>query len=241
MKFFNKLRRIRTKSQQAFSADYPDIEEPDFHAALALCRQATMTSIERLYALHNAVQYIVSAGISGAFVECGVWKGGSVMMMALTLRKLGVTDRDIFLFDTFAGPPPAGKEDTDFTGVSMAALETQGVTWPRSPASEVQTNLATTGYPMERFHLIPGDVLQTIPQYAPRHIALLRLDTDWYESTRHEMEHLFPRVGPRGAVIIDDYGHFRGARQAVDEYFTRHTTRHFLHRIDYSARMLIKT
>ena len=240
MKFLNKLRRTRTKARQELSPGHPDIEEPDFHAALAQCRHATMTSVERLYALHNAVQYIVSAGIPGAFVECGVWKGGSVMMMALTLRKLGITDRDIFLFDTFSGPPPAGKEDEDFSGASMAALEARGVTWPRSPAGEVQANLATTGYPMERFHLIPGDVLQTIPQHAPGHIALLRLDTDWYQSTRHELEHLFPRVEPRGAVIIDDYGHLRGARKAVDEYLAGLPTRYFLQRVDYTARMLLK-
>ncbi len=236
MRLFGKKRRRGS----AVATEHPDIDEPDFLAALASCRAATMTSKERLYALYGAVRYAVEAKIAGAFVECGVWKGGSVMMMALTLRNLGETDRDIYLFDTFTGPPPAGKEDTDYTGASMAALEAQGVVWPRSPADEVRANLAATGYPMERFHLVAGDVLQTIPKQAPARIALLRLDTDWYESTRHELEHLFPRLEKRGAMIIDDYGHLRGARKAVDEYLAGLPERYFLQRVDYTARLLLK-
>lgn len=227
------MRRVSAK-------DHPDIDEPDFLAALAHCRPATMTSKERLYALYGAVRYVVDAGIAGAFVECGVWKGGSVMMMALTLRHLGITDRDIYLFDTFTGQPAPSKEDIDFAGVSVAAMNEQGMVWPRSPAEEVRANLATTGYPMERFHLVPGDVRQTIPGAAPERIALLRLDTDWYESTAHELKNLFPRLAPRGPLIIDDYGHFRGSRQAVDEFLARQPTRYFLQRIDYTARLLIK-
>src|ERR1700691_5812927 len=128
-----------------------------------------MTSVARLYALQNAVQYIVSAGISGDFVECGVWKGGSVMMMALTLKGLGITDRTIHLFDTFEGMTPPTGLDVDYIGVSARVLLDQGdrndnVNWAYSPIEEVRSNLARTGYPMDRFIFVPGDVSKTLPK-----------------------------------------------------------------------------
>ena len=229
-----------SKTAQALEAEYPDIDEKGFRAALELCRPASMTSVERLYALYSAVRYVVAAGLPGAFVECGVWKGGSVMMMARALLELGVTDRDIHLFDTFAGMTAPTAEDVDIGGTSMQALAGRNGDLCLAPLDEVRANLAKTGYPPERFHFAQGDVLATLPARAPRRIALLRLDTDWYESTRHELEHLFPLLERRGVLLIDDYGHFQGARQAVDEYFARQKVNYFLHRVDYTARMLIK-
>jgi hypothetical protein len=88
---------------------------------------------------------------------------------------------------------------------------------------------------------IKGKVEETIPEQAPAQIALLRLDTDWYESTYHELVHLYPRLSPGGILIIDDYGHWAGARKAVDEYFAEHRLNLFLHRIDYTGRICIKT
>ncbi len=226
--------------------EFPDINEPDFVAACAACRPATMTSVERLYALYHSLRYVVRSGLPGAFIECGVWKGGSAMMMALTLKNMGITDRDIVLFDTFQGMTPPGREDVDREGVPASALLSRGdrnsnLFWAYSPIDEVARNLRSTGYPMERIHLIAGDVMQTIPAQAPESIALLRLDTDWYESTRHELEHLFPRLSPRGVLIIDDYGHFKGARKAVDEYFASNPVPYFLQRVDYTGRVLTKT
>jgi hypothetical protein len=83
-------------------------------------------------------------------------------------------------------------------------------------------------------------VEKTLPSHAPAQIALLRLDTDWYASTRWELEHLFPRLSRNGVLIIDDYGHFKGARQAVDEHINLHKLPLLLNRIDYSGRIAIK-
>ena len=100
-----------------------------------------------------------------------------------------------------------------------------GRPWPTLFGSEtfneegVRELLIGTGYPEEQLHFVRGPVEQTIPDEAPEHLALLRLDTDWYESTRHELEHLFPRLVPGGVLILDDYGHWDGARKAVDEFF----------------------
>ena len=117
---------------------------------------------------------------------------------------------------------------------------------PPEPASvpagfdEVRRNLASTGYPSDRLHFIRGRVEDTIPASAPESIALLRLDTDWYESTRHELTHLYPRLVRGGVLIIDDYGHWQGARQATDEYFSVLGSPVLLHRIDYTGRIAVK-
>ena len=77
----------------------------------------------------------------------------------------------------------------------------------------------------------------TIPKKAPQMISLLRLDTDWYESTRHELIHLFPRIAPFGVIIIDDYGHWQGVREAVDEYIRENNIKILLNRVDYTGRI----
>jgi predicted O-methyltransferase YrrM len=105
---------------------------------------------------------------------------------------------------------------------------------------DVAEALRTTGYDQRRVHLIKGKVEDTVPGAAPETIALLRLDTDWYESTRHELEHLFPRLSPGGVIIIDDYGHWQGARRATDEYLQQNRIRLLLNRIDYTARIGVK-
>jgi O-methyltransferase len=224
----------------------PVVYPPDFdEAAIALCervRPYTLTSPERIVALRDTVRYLVRAGIPGAFVECGVWRGGSMMVVALTLLEEGTTDRDLYLFDTFTHMPFPGEEDVDLFGVKAAdvfdaAAEAEAFAY--LPFEEVREALARTGYPVERMHFVPGMVEDTIPGAAPAEIALCRLDTDWYVSTAHEMEHLFPRIAPGGALLIDDYGHFMGAKQAVDEYFAAHGPEVLLQRIDFTGRLVI--
>jgi hypothetical protein len=202
-----------------------------------------MTSTERLYSLFSAVHFVVRAGVVGDFVECGVWKGGSVMMMALILKSLGLLDRYIYLFDTFEGMTAPTAEDVEDQSGRLAndllAARHENVL-ARSSIDDVRSNLEKIGYPIERFVFVQGDVCKTIPACSPERISLLRLDTDWYESTRHELENLFPRLSDRGVLIVDDYGHWRGARKAVDEYFSDRPIRYLMHRIDYTGRILLK-
>ena len=101
--------------------------------------------------------------------------------------------------------------------------------------------MLSTGYDIARTHFVAGDVEQTIPGVVPEQISLLRLDTDWYESTRHELKHLYPRLIRGGVLIIDDYGHWKGARQAVDEYLAETGAKLLLNRIDYTGRAAVKT
>lgn len=204
-----------------------------------------MTSMERVFALSRAVEYIVDNGISGSIVECGVWKGGSIMAIAAKLLQLGRTDVDLYLFDTFEGMPAPEDVDRDCDGRgAQEIMEKQeratSKVWAISPEDEVRRNVSSVGYPLERIHFVRGKVEDTLPGNAPDAIALLRLDTDWYASTRHEMEHLYPRLSQGGVLIVDDYGHWNGARKAIDEYFQAASFRPYLSRIDYTGRIAIK-
>src|SRR5262249_51478675 len=220
-------------------ARYLDIDEEKFWAIAEKCLPCTLTQIERLYGLFKATEYVQVHKIPGAIVECGVWLGGSVMLAAETLHQLGCTDRDFHLFDTFTGMTAPTQFDVDLVGVEQSTLPQVALNWD-SCIEQTKANLRKTSYPFDRFHFFQGPVEETIPSGAPGRIALLRLDTDWYESTRHELEHLYPRLVSGGVLIIDDYGHYRGARKAVDEYFAPNKEKILFQRIDYTARMAIK-
>jgi hypothetical protein len=224
---------------------YSDIEAFD-RRVIEEVTPFTRTGTERVLALMQAVKYIVQADVPGAIVECGVWRGGSMMAAAKTLLELQRMDRDLYLFDTFDGMSAPSTADIDWAGVPAAeqlaqeSREAAESLWCYAPMEEVQRVMSGTGYDSSRIHLVKGMVEQTVPEAAPESIALLRLDTDWYESTRHELIHLFPRLVPGGVLILDDYGHWRGARQAWDEYCAEHRVTMLLNRVDYSARIGVK-
>ena len=214
---------------------------------IASLRPFTMTSSERLWSLLNAVRYVENESVLGDFVECGVWRGGSVMAMAGELQRLGVTDRQIWLYDTFSGMTAPTAEDIDAGTGAMAAnlLNSTDVgdgnnVWCVAGRTDVEANVRSTGYPFEKFTFIEGDVAQTLTREVPETIALLRLDTDWFESTRVEMEVLYPRLAVGGVCILDDYGGWQGARKAVDDYFKAIGHRPYMHTIDYTGRVFIK-
>ncbi len=216
--------------------------DPAYADIIARVKPFTMTSCERIASLVDAVRHVTQTNIPGAIVECGVWRGGSMMAAALALLEAG-DERDLYLFDTFAGMTAPTERDVDHRGdmaeeMYRASLADDHSAWCHASLDDVRANLLSTGYPAERRHFIKGDVLETIPASAPESIAVLRLDTDWYESTKHEMAHLYPRLAPGGILIVDDYGHWNGCRQAVDEYFG--PTRPFMFPIDYTARALVK-
>ena len=224
----------------------PSHYDDDLAETIRAVRRDTLTTAPRIAALCESVEYVVDAGIEGAIVECGVWRGGSMMAAALTLERLGQTDRDLYLFDTFAGMPEPGPEDvaSPYDGYSphkrwrrQGRLGRQGA---GVPPEEVRERLESTGYPPERMHLAAGMVEDTLPAEAPDRIALLRLDTDWYGSTKHELEQLYPRLAEGGVLIVDDYGHYEGARRAVDEFFATVSEPVLLNRIDFSGRLVIK-
>jgi hypothetical protein len=224
---------------------------PEDRAIVERALPYTMTGVPRLLSVVDSVRYCVARDLPGAFAECGVWRGGSVLAMILTLQEMGAAERDIHLFDTFEGMTEPTEADT--SSVAPPALETwqeanarDERAWPEMFGAEVldendvRSTLLATGYPAERLRFVRGKVEDTIPEHAPEALALLRLDTDWYESTRHELDHLYPRLATGGVLIIDDYGHWDGARRAVDEYFATEAKPLLLNRIDYSGRIGVK-
>jgi O-methyltransferase len=206
-------------------------------ATIARVRPYTALSAERLVAVRDAAIYVERYEIEGSIIECGVWRGGAMMMAALTLLELGSRSRDIYLFDTYEGMTAPTDIDRDSNGV-LAADQMDHVKMAVS-VEEVQRNLYSTGYPREKLHFVKGPVEETVPGQAPPDLAVLRLDTDWYESTRHELEHLVPRVVPNGVLLIDDYGTWQGARKAVDEYVAVSDKPILLSRTDTTGRMAI--
>lgn len=222
----------------------PDMDDEEKELCLAVAPY-TMTSAERIVCLMRATKYIVENGIAGDFVECGVWRGGSMMVVARTLKRLGETTRKLYLYDTFAGmTPPTGK-DVRFDGVRAGDLVGTVYKdlgdWCYADKTDVTKNILSTGYPAENILLVEGAVQDTLPQTLPAQICLLRLDTDWYESTLHELTHLYPKLVKNGVLIIDDYGHWLGSKQATDEYFNRGALKPFLQRVGYDCRVVVKT
>lgn len=233
-----------------FQPDTLSVLDEDERKILDEVRKLTMISNERLLANMDAVRYVVQRGVPGAVVECGVWRGGSVLAMIKTLQLLGAADRDIYLYDTFEGMTKPG--EADISPHEQPAL----ATWDETPEGTtpwawafdekvfglefVQNVIKESGYPSERVHFVQGPVEETIPGVVPEAIAVLRLDTDWYESTRQEMAHLYPRVSDGGVLIIDDWGHWLGSRRAVEEHFDTSGKPILLTRTDYSGRIGIK-
>jgi O-methyltransferase len=231
---------------ERIASDYPPDFDDDHISILKEVRPRTMTSPERVYALTEAVKHVVRRGIPGSIVECGVWRGGSMMAVALSLRNLSCSDRDLYLFDTYEGMPKPQGIDVDCKGHSAMSMFDASRTGADSSdfclatLPDVQAGMADTGYNPERIHFVKGKVEETVPSQAPDTIALLRLDTDWYESTRHELKHLFPRLSRGGILIIDDYGFWQGAKKATDEYIMQYAPSLFLTRIDHTGRIAIK-
>jgi hypothetical protein len=195
-----------------------------FRKIYTKCEKHTMTTKAAMYELYKAVEYIVNSKINGDFVECGVWKGGSAMLMALTLIELKETERNIYLYDTFEGMSEPTKADhllSDSSVHATAILKNKEIFRAISPLDEVKSNMYSTNYPSERICFVKGKVEDTIPGTLPSEIALLRLDTDWYESTIHELIHLYPVLTKKGVLILDDYGYWAGHKKAVDEYFDK--------------------
>ena len=217
--------------------------DDDARATMRASRRRTMTSHERLFALIIAVRHVVEHRIPGDIAECGVWRGGSMQAVALTLLQLGAADRTLHLYDTFEGMPEPTEVDRRLKGRPAHELMTTGpkarTVQAAASLEDVREGMAETGYPdgLVRFHR--GLVEETIPANAPERIALLRLDTDWYESTRHELEHLYDRLEPGGVLIIDDYDYWEGSRRAVDEFLERRGLRLLLVPID-TARIAVK-
>lgn len=239
-KLFRKFYYLSVEMDQMF----PDVEK-EFIELKQKCLKFTMTSTESLYYTYRSVKHVIENNIPGDFIECGVWKGGNTMMAALTLMNLKNTDRKIYLYDTFEGMSAPTEKDISYKDEDAKIEWSQSQKdfhneWCYSSIDEVKKNLYSTGYPEEKLVFVKGKVEDSIPATLPGEIAILRLDTDWFESTYHELVHLYPLLTKNGFLIVDDYGYWKGAREAVDKYFKENNVKIFMNRLDNSARAGIK-
>ncbi|MGO1974613.1 MAG: TylF/MycF/NovP-related O-methyltransferase [Propionibacteriaceae bacterium] len=240
--------KIRT--QQGAGAKKKSAERPmpsdydqEMQEIIRAVRPYTMTGNGKMHALVTAVRYVTRHQIPGAIVECGVWRGGSMHAAVRVLEAAQDTSRDLYLFDTFEGMPPPTEADRRNDGTSaeqlLARSSKQAAVWAYASLADVQQGFEQFSYPEDKIHFVQGKVEDTIPEQAPEQISVLRLDTDWYESTAHELEHLYPRLVSGGVLMIDDYGYWQGSRKATDEFLERTGEQLMLIRMD-SGRVAIK-
>ena len=216
--------------------------DEEARSTLLRAQPYTMLSPNKLFVLIDAVRYVHRYAITGTVVECGVWRGGAMMAAALTFKQLGVADRTFYLYDTFTGmTKPTDKDKPIYGGADpqekfyLTQTGADSSDWCLADLEEVGQTLADTGYDRQRFVTVQGKVEDTIPGTLPDEIAILHLDTDWYESTMHEMVHLFPRLVPNGVLIVDDYYHWSGVREAIDRYLAESKIPMFLIKVDNSV------
>jgi O-methyltransferase len=208
----------------------------------------TMTPPDRVFALIDAMEYVCKNQIAGDFVECGVWRGGNAVIAANLFNRHGIKDKQIWLYDTFDGMVEPEEIDRSFKGeiakeiFSDVKTEKGGSTWSYASLDYVKKVMEKSTYPFQNFKFIQGKVEDTlvIAVNLPEKICLLRLDTDWYTSTKSEMDILFSKLAIGGVLIIDDYGDWQGSRKAVDEYLANHNIKMPLFRLGSGARIAVK-
>lgn len=223
--------------------NFPKDMDRSFRDVYFKSKNYSMVSMDGLYSIFESLKYINKSGVKGDIVECGVWKGGSMMTAALTLNYLNEKGRKLYLFDTFEGMPEPGDTDkkirTDVLATEMWKEAEYSNGWAKAVLEEVKLNLYKTGYPEEKIIFVKGKVEETIPGVIPENISLLRLDTDWYSSTYHELRYLYPLLSKGGVLIIDDYGSWSGSRDATDKYFRENNINIYMHRVG-TTRVCIK-
>jgi len=243
LKIQNLIEHQRGNINECFPSDFSSDEK----ALIDFVKNYTMTSQERMVTLLRVVEYIVKQNIQGDIVECGVWRGGSMMLIASKLLQLNCNNKHLVLCDTFDGMPEPTNDDINLNGVEASSILLKEIDkfsgnniWCYASLNDVKENMSKTKYNPNKIHYLQGKVEQTLPNDIINEISLLRLDTDWYESTKHELESLYDRLVVGGALIIDDYGHWSGAKKAADEFFEKRRIKIFLNRIDYTGRLGIK-
>ncbi len=231
--------------QSAVQAEeFPLDFEQEYIDIIKMVKPYTMTSSERLYQLIHCTKYIIENNIPGDFVECGVWRGGSILTIIETLKLLNSRDRKIQLFDTFSSDDifatkTVVTEDKPFKG-SLEEIKKSATIDFSVNLYDVKNVMKKTGYPQENVIFNVGRVEDTISTANIDSISLLRLDTDWYDSTKFQLEELYDKVVTNGVVIFDDYGFWKGHKKAADEFLLKNNIKPLLMRNDWSCRLFIK-
>ncbi len=227
--------------REAFDEDkmrlhHPDIIEDEFWE---ICRDVwdfTCLTIPAMYNLYTACVYAIENDIPGDFVECGVYLGGSIMLAThVSARRGGFPARRVVAVDTFRGFVRRTEHDISFDGNEVCQPSSQ----ERDFYELARGNIRSVPGDQSCVEIVRGDVFQVLaPAIADRPVAVLRLDTDSYDTTKHELEVAWDRVSPGGVVIIDDYGWCLGARKATDDFLKGRKA--YLNRVNNWTRSFVK-
>ncbi len=216
------LDRLPTRGRPNF----PEITDEVFWAFHAIASPFSLLHVTGFYNVYQSIQYIWRNNLPGDLVECGCFLGGVGIFMALLREHFGMAGRTIWLLDTFAGFPE-GQEDY-YVGQDTPTKTVQLENF----RSQVEDNFAHCLSQCPNLRFIEGPVEDTLPMLEISIVALLRLDTDLYASTKAELEHLYPKLVRGGVLIVDDYGIYQGSRRATDEFLARLPAPPLLNRID---------
>jgi hypothetical protein len=212
---------------------YDLISPGEFSRLYRQVRKLTMVSNARLRGLHRAVKHVVAAGVPGDIVECGTARGGSAALMGLTLKQLGVRDRRLWVFDTYEGLPAPTADDPDFeiavsyTGSCLGSLDDVTASFRQLGIDDLSV-------------FVKGLFQDTLPTTTVGRIAVLHIDGDWYESVKVCLDTLYDKVSDHGVIQLDDFGFWKGARKAVEEFFAERRISPRLLKLDHSGRQFIK-
>lgn len=232
--------------QKNFYKDFYNYEIPElkqFNYMVDIVTNYSLASRLNLFSTVSSIKHIQRNQLNGHFVECGVYKGGNVLLMAMMNEKLNLK-RDVYAFDTYEGMPLPEEKDERFNGVKAKEIfEIQkklGQKWMKSSLENTKKNISKHVKSIDLIKFIKGNVSQTLDNKSniPDQISLLRIDTDLYDSTKKSLNILYPKVVINGLIIIDDYGHWKGCREAVDEYLINKN--YYMSIIDASCRLIIK-
>lgn len=243
---------VKIKQENSSKHQFPHDLDDNFVSLFNKNKHLLGGFTPKLYTTYKITEYLTKNQIPGDFIECGVYKGRQIVMMALTLLKYGDSKREIYLYDTFSGMTKPGEKDFKKHRPQVETSQKNLSKWKNmqnedhnlycyAPMDLVKKNVFETGYPKDKIHFEKGDVLKTIPNSSHEKISFLRLDTDWYELTKHELFHLYPLVVSNGVVSIDDYGSWQGAREAIDEFFLSEKFCPLLFRTGPSERAFVKS
>lgn len=221
------------KQQQNHLNAFLKVVDPSFLNYYQKIRKDTMLSTEALYDLWWSVKYICNNNLNGDIIEFGVWRGGALELIAYALNEYQGSNR-IIGFDTFEGHPKPGKNEVDIWGNDMQKKfkEEKAGKWAYAKYEYVLSNLNNV---YKNVQLYKGLVDESIDDNKVGNIAILRLDMDWYKPTKIVLQKFYAKIQKGGLLIIDDYGHHSGARQAVDEFIVENNLILNFRHVNYSC------
>lgn len=234
MKTVFELRPEKSNARSRQRETYPDLDyDEDFWRLYEIAKPFSLLQIVGFHNIYSSIRYVAQRNIPGDFVECGVFLGGASIFAALARDLFGLEDRKVYLYDTFCGFPEGTADYVKSKGRIVEGHRTD------SFLEDVKANIAHCNVRPGSYEIVVGPVEETlVTGPVPEKVSILRLDTDFYASTKAEFEALYPKLVSRGVLIVDDYGTWDGVRKATEEALANEPV--MLHRISHSIRSAIK-